>query len=114
MGFRSRQLISKPHFKVIIAQVSSRPEIIISIWLWRYRDLKGEKTSKVRILRLKSKLSTSNELFLNLSRKIRTLLVFSLFKSRNLDYKIEMHIFVRLETREKVLLSCILDMNCLM
>ena len=76
--------------------------------------MKGEKTSKVRVLRLKSKLSTSNELFLNLSRKIRTLLVFSLFKSQNLNYKIEMHVFVRLETREKVLLSCVLDMNCLM
>ena len=76
--------------------------------------MKSEKTSKVRVLRLKSKLSTSNELFLNLSRKIRTLLVFSPFKSRNIDYKIEIHVFVRLETREKVLLSCVLDMNCLM
>ena len=72
--------------------------------------MKGEKTSKVRVLRLKSKMLTSNELFLNLSRKIRTLLGFSPFKSRNL----EIHVFVRLETREKVLLSCVLDMNCLM
>ena len=75
--------------------------------------MKGEKTSKVRILRLKSKKSSFEVSNFDFSRKTRTLLVFSPFKSQYLQDQMEMTIFVRLETCVMVFLKCVLDMSCL-